>query len=62
MFIVSKVLFLSSATVIGRARGAIRLNCFATALFNVCSTVTVECCVVYPCGVGVFRMLNVEYE
>ena len=30
---------------------------FATVLFNVCSAVTVECCVLYPCCVGVFGML-----
>ena len=31
----------------------------ATVLFNVCSIVTVECCVLYPCCVGVFGMLAV---
>ena len=45
MFIVSKALLISSATVIVRARGAIWLNHFATVLFKVCSAVTVECCV-----------------
>ena len=45
MFIVSKALFISSATVIVRAGGAIWLNPFATVLFSVCSAVTVECCV-----------------
>ena len=49
MFIVSKALFISSATEIVRAGGAIWLNPFATVLFSVCSTVTVECCVLYPC-------------
>ena len=48
MFIVSKALLISSATVIVRARGAIWLNPFATVLFSVCSAVTVECCVLYP--------------
>ena len=52
MFIVSKALLISSATVIVRARGAIWLNPFATVSFTVCSPVTVECCVLYPCGVG----------
>ena len=42
----------SSATVIVRAGGAIWLNPFATVLFNVCSAVTVECCVLYPCCMG----------
>ena len=42
MFIVSKALHLSSATVIVRAGGGICLNPFATVLFNVCSAVTVE--------------------
>ena len=56
MFIVSKALLISSATVIVRAGGAIWLNPFATVLFNVCSAVTVECCVLYPCCMGVFGM------
>ena len=37
MFIVSKALLISSATVIVRAGGAIWLNPFATVLFSVCS-------------------------
>ena len=57
MFIVSKALLISSATVIVRAGGAIWLNPFATVLFTVCSAVTVECCVLYPCCVGVFISL-----
>ena len=48
MFIVSKALLISSATVIVRAGGAIWLNPFATVLFSVCRTVTVECCVCVP--------------
>ena len=59
MFIVSKVLFISRATVIVRTGGAIWLNPFATVFFNVCSAVTVECCVLYPCCVGVFGMFAV---
>ena len=42
-----------------RARGAIWLIPFATVLFNVCSAVTVECCVLYMCCVGVFGMFSV---
>ena len=53
MFIVSKALLISSATLIVRAGGVIWLNPFATVLFNVRSAVTVECCVLYPCCVGV---------
>ena len=49
MFIVSKALLISSATVIVRAGGAIWLNPFATVLFSVCSVVTVECCVAWAC-------------
>ena len=45
MFIVSKALLISSATVIVRVGGAIWLNPFATVVFSVCSTVSVECCV-----------------
>ena len=59
MFIVSKALLISSATVIVRAGGAICMNPFATVLFNVCSAVTVECGVLYPCCVGVFGRLAV---
>ena len=59
MFIVSKALLVSSATVISRARGAIWLNPFATLSFSVCSAVTVECCVLYPCCMGVFSMVAV---
>ena len=43
MFIVSKALLISSATVIVRTGEAIWLNPFATVLFTVCSAVTVEC-------------------
>ena len=49
----------SSATVIVRAGGAIWLNPFAKVLFSVCSAVTVECCVLYPCCMGVFGMFAV---
>ena len=59
MFIVSKALLISSATVIVRAGGAIWLNPFATVLFSVCSAVTVECCVLCPCCMGVFGMFAV---
>ena len=61
MFIVSKALLISSATVIVRTGGAIWLNPFATVLFSVpvCSAVTVECCVLYPCCMGVFGMVAV---
>ena len=59
MFIVSKALLISSATVIVRAGGAIWLNPFATVLFSVCSAVTVECCVLYQCCMGVFGMFAV---
>ena len=53
MFIVSKALIISSATVIVRAGRAIWL------LFSVCSAVTVECCVLYPCCMGVFGIFAV---
>ena len=59
MFIVSKALLISSDTVIVRAGGAICLNSFATVLFSVCSAVTVECCVLYQCCMGVFGMFAV---
>ena len=61
MFIVSKALLISSATVIVRAGGAIWLNPFATVLFTVCSAVTVECSVLYPCCEGLFGMYAVMY-
>ena len=56
---VSNALLISSATVIVRAGGAIWLNPFATVLFSVRSAVTVECCVLYPCCMGVFGMFAV---
>ena len=60
MFIVSKALLISSATVIVRVGGAIWLDPLATVLFSVCSAVTVECCDLYPCGMGVFGMFAVK--
>ena len=59
MFIVSKGLLISSATVIVLVGGAIWLNPFATVLFSVCSSVAVECSVLYPCCMGVFGMFDV---
>ena len=50
---------LSSTTVIVRTGGAILLNPFATVLFSVCSVVTVECCVLYTCCIGVFGLFAV---
>ena len=35
------------------------LNPFATVLFSVCSTVIIECCVLYPCCMGVFGTFSV---
>ena len=61
VFIASKALLISSATVIVRAGGAIWLNPFVTVLFTVCSAITVECCALYPCCVGVFGMFAVMY-
>ena len=45
------------AKVIVRHGGAIWLNSFAIVLSNVCNAVTVECCVLYPCCVGVFAVM-----
>ena len=59
MFIVSKALLISSATVIVRAGGAICLNPFATVLFSVYSAVTVKCCVLYPWCMAVFGVFAV---
>ena len=60
MFIVSKALLISSDTVIVRAWGAFWQNPFATVSFNVCSSVTAEFCILYPCCVGgVFGMFAV---
>ena len=57
MFIVSKALLISSATVIVLTGGAIWLDLLAMVLFTVCSAVTVEWCVLYPCCVGVFAVM-----
>ena len=59
MFIVSKDLLISSATVIVRTGEAIWLNPFATVLYSVCSAVTVECCVLSQCCMSVFCMVAV---
>ena len=56
MFIVSKDLLISSATMVVSVGGAICLNPFATVLFNVCSDVTI---VLYSCCVSVFGMFAV---
>ena len=40
-------------------RGSHLVESFATVLFSVCSAVTVECCVLYPCCMGVFGMFSV---
>ena len=53
MFTVSKALLISSATVIVRTGEAIWLNPLATVVFTVCSAVTVECCVLCTCCMGV---------
>ena len=57
VFIVSKALLISSATVIVRTWGAIWLNPFATVLFSVCSAVTIECCVLYMDVFGMFVVM-----
>ena len=49
----------SSAIVIVRAGGNIWLIPSATVLFDVCSSVTVECCVLYLCCMGDFSMFYV---
>ena len=40
-------------------RGSHLVQLFAAVLFSVCSAVTVECCVLYPCRMGVFGMFVV---
>ena len=55
IFIVSKLLLISSAI----AGGAIWLNPFATVVLSVYCSITVECCVSYPCVVGVCSMFAV---
>ena len=59
MFVESKSWLISTATVIVRAEGSIWLNPFDMVWFTVCSAVTVGCCVLYPCWVGVFGMFAV---
>ena len=59
MFIVSKALLISNATVIFHAGGSHLVEPLCTLLFSVCSAVTVECCVLYLCCMGVFGMYAV---
>ena len=65
IFIVSKALLTSSATVIVRAGGGggghIWVNPFAMVLFNMCSAVNVERCVLYPCCAWLFAVNNNTY-
>ena len=60
MFIVSKALLISSATVIVCAGGAIWLNPFATVLFSVsvCSAITVELCLVPVLQGGIWACMR----
>ena len=50
------ILLLTVMDIFSVGGGAIWLNPLATVLFTVCSAVTVECCVLHPCCVGVFDM------
>ena len=59
IFIVSKVLLISSNTVIVRNEGSILIEPINYGVFSVCSAVTVECCVLYPCGIGGLGMFAV---
>ena len=59
MFIVSKALLISTAILIVRAGGGIWLKSFATVLFTACIAVTIVCCILYPCCVGVLGMFAV---
>ena len=59
MFIVSKALLISNATVIISRRGSHLVEPLCYGVVTVCSVVTVECCVLYPCCVGVSGMFAV---
>ena len=60
MFIVSKESFVHIECYSDFSlREAIWLNPFAKVVFSVCSSVTIECCVLYPCCMGVFGMFAV---
>ena len=59
IFIVLKALLVSSDTVIVHTGAAIRPKPFAMVLFTVCIAVTVECCILYPCCMGVFGVFAV---
>ena len=59
MFIVSKALLISSATVTVHAGGATWPNPSATVLFSVCSAITVEWCVLHPCRMDVSGMFAI---
>ena len=52
---------ISSATESVHAGGAIWLNPFATVLFSVYSAITIKCCVLYLCCMGMFGMVTVMY-
>ena len=42
-------------------RGSHLVEPLCYVLFSVCSAVTIECCVLYPCCMGVFGMFAVMY-
>ena len=52
-------MFVCSCFLISSRRGSHLVEPFATVVFSVCSAVTVECCVLYPCCMGVFGMFAV---
>ena len=56
MFVCSRFLISVCMFIVSKAYW---LNPFAKVLFSVCSAVTVECCVLYPCCMGVFGMFAV---
>ena len=53
----SRLLVYSAGSGVNRVQ--VVLSGFATVLFTVCSSVTVECCVLYPCCMGEFGMFAV---
>ena len=63
MFVESNAMLISSATVMVRAERVIWLNPCTTVVFNVCSAVTVECCVLYQwCVVHLICLLLCKEE
>ena len=57
LFVCSNFLISVCMFIVSKALLTMWLNLSATVLFSVSSTVTVQCCMLYPCYMGVFAVM-----